>query len=268
MPELPEVETITNNIRPKLLNEQISDCAINWERTIAYPLAARFKEQIKNQRVTALTRRGKYIQIHLDQDTLLIHLRMSGDLYLSTEQEPNKHDQLIISMVSGKKMVFNDTRKFGRVWLTDEPVKILSKLGPEPLSREFTAELLYSLLRSKKRQLKPLLLDQSFIAGLGNIYTDESLFEARLSPYMNSADVTETQSVQLRDAIQKVLRKGIQNNGASIDWVYKGGKFQDHFQVYQRTGSPCRICGTPIKKVKLGQRGTHFCPTCQTVNGE
>ncbi len=160
-------------------------------------------------------------------------------------------------------MVFNDTRKFGRVWLTDDMEKVLGRLGPEPLGQSFTSHWLYDALQSCHRQLKPLLLDQTFLAGLGNIYTDEALHMAKLHPRALSDSVTAKQAERLHQAIQFILQEGIRRNGASIDWVYRGGDFQNHFRVYGRDGEPCLVCGTTIQKIIVGQRGTHICPNCQ-----
>jgi formamidopyrimidine-DNA glycosylase len=166
--------------------------------------------------------------------------------------------------MSGKKMlVFNDTRKFGRVWLTSNMEDVLGKLGPEPLGKEFTPQWLYDALQKKRRQLKPLLLDQTFLAGLGNIYTDEALHIAKLHPLRMSDSVNRKQAEALREAIRKVLKEGIKRNGASIDWVYRGGEFQNYFRVYDREGEPCVVCGARIQRLVVGQRGTHICPQCQ-----
>jgi formamidopyrimidine-DNA glycosylase len=146
-----------------------------------------------------------------------------------------------------------------------DPDEVLGGLGPEPLGRDFTSQWLYAALQNKHRQLKPLLLDQTFLAGLGNIYTDEALHLAKLHPLRASDSVTEKQAEALREAIRKVLREGIRRNGASIDWVYRGGEFQNYFRVYDREGQPCPVCGTGIQRIVVGQRSTHFCPECQSV---
>jgi formamidopyrimidine-DNA glycosylase len=161
--------------------------------------------------------------------------------------------------------VFNDTRKFGRVWLVRDPNEVVGGLGPEPLSEEFTSQALYESLQSRRRQLKPLLLDQSFLAGLGNIYTDEALHRARLHPLTVSDSVNREQAQALWDAIREVLQEGLRRNGASIDWVYRGGEFQNYFRVYDREGQPCPVCGTMILRLVIGQRGTHVCPGCQRI---
>jgi formamidopyrimidine-DNA glycosylase len=163
----------------------------------------------------------------------------------------------------GNSLVFNDTRKFGRVWLTAEPQEVLGKLGPEPLGSDFTVQWLHAELHKKRRQLKPLLLDQTFIAGLGNIYTDEALHVAKLHPLSVSDSVTARQAGALHKAIHAVLNEGIRRNGASFDWVYRGGKFE--FRVYGRTDEKCPVCGTKIRRILVGQRSTHYCPKCQKL---
>jgi formamidopyrimidine-DNA glycosylase len=149
----------------------------------------------------------------------------------------------------------------------DDPEKVFADLGPEPLSDAFTAGWLHASLRSRKRLLKPLLLDQRFIAGLGNIYTDESLHRAKLHPLTRSDQVTKKQAERLWLAIRETLEEGIRRNGASIDWVYRGGEFQNHFRVYGRAGEACPVCGTKIQRMTVGQRGTHYCPKCQKAKG-
>jgi len=221
-----------------------------------------------------VTRRAKYFILRLSDFSLLIHLRMSGDLLIKESKiKPEKHDRLILSLLpapssdsSLSQLVFNDTRKFGRVWLTANPEDVLGKLGPEPLSRAFTPGWLHSALHRKHRQLKPLLLDQTFLAGLGNIYTDESLHLAKLNPLATSDSVTVRQADALHEAIRKVLKEGIRRNGASFDWVYRGGEFQNYFRVYDRAGKPCPVCSTNIERIIVGQRSTHFCPKCQKLS--
>jgi formamidopyrimidine-DNA glycosylase len=177
--------------------------------------------------------------------------------------KPEKHDRLILKLTDGSSLVFNDTRKFGRVWLTANPENVLGRLGPEPLSVDFTPQWLHTALHNRHRQLKPLLLDQTFLAGLGNIYTDEALHIAKLHPLVLSDSITAQQAQSLRAAVRKVLKEGILRNGASIDWVYRGGEFQNHFRVYDREGKPCPVCGAKIERILVGQRSTHYCPKCQ-----
>jgi len=266
MPELPEVETIVRALKPELVGKTILSADLLWARTLAIPSPAQFKKQIAGQKVLDVSRRAKYLVIRLESYSFLVHLRMSGDLVIRAGKiKPAKHDRLLLHLSDQNCLAFNDTRKFGRVWLTSQPEKILGKLGPEPLEKDFTTQWLFENLRRRKRSLKPLLLDQSFIAGLGNIYTDECLHIARLHPLTVSNKVTREQAGELRNAIRAVLKEGIRRNGASIDWVYRGGDYQNHFRVYGREGSPCPVCGATIQKFMVGQRGTHFCPNCQRL---
>lgn len=264
MPELPEVETIARKLRPYLIGKTILDADLRWPRTLAVPSPKLFKQQIRGQQIKEVTRRAKFFILHLSNSSLLIHLRMSGDLLIRDSTiRPEKHDRLILKLSENQSLVFNDTRKFGRVWLTSMPEEVLGRLGPEPLSRQFTPQWLHNELVKRHRQLKPLLLDQTFLAGLGNIYTDEALHIAKLHPLLISDSVTLEQAQVLREAIRNVLKQGIRRNGASIDWVYRGGEFQNHFRVYDREGKSCPVCSTEIKRIIVGQRSTHYCPQCQ-----
>lgn len=267
MPELPEVETIARKLRPELVGKRILKADLLWSRTLATPNSTEFKKQIKGQEIREIGRRAKYFVIKLSDYHLFIHLRMSGDLYIKEgDTAPEKHDRLIFSLdPGGNKLVFNDTRKFGRVWLVQDPDEVIGGLGPEPLSEEFTVQMLYEGLQSRHRQLKPLLLDQSFLAGMGNIYADEALHKARLHPLAKSDSVNRKQAGALWQAIREVLMEGIHRNGASIDWVYRGGEFQNYFRVYDRKDQPCPVCGTAIERLVVGQRGTHICPNCQRI---
>ena len=266
MPELPEVETIARKLKPDLVGKTILGADLRWSRTLATPSPKKFHVQIKGQKILDVGRRAKFLVFKLTSASLLIHLRMSGDLFLrDSKSKPEKHDRLVLKLSSNKSLAFNDTRKFGRVWLTTNPDEILGELGPEPLSRDFTQKWLHAALHAKRRQLKPLLLDQTFLAGLGNIYADESLNIAKLHPLRDSSSVTAKQAQALHEAIRRVLREGIRRDGASIDWVYRGGEFQNYFRAYDREGKPCKNCGSKIKRITVGQRGTHFCPNCQRL---
>ncbi len=266
MPELPEVETIARGLRLELVGKTILSADVLWARTLAMPSSKKFKEQIKGQKIKNVSRRAKFLNLQLETYNILIHLRMSGDLVVRKGKiKPEKHDRLLLYLSGGQTLAFKDTRKFGRVWLTHEPERVLGKLGPEPLDKGFTAEWLYNNLRARKRQLKPLLLDQTFLAGLGNIYADECLNMAKLHPLALASTMKPGQAVALHKAIRAVLKEGIRRNGASIDWVYRGGEYQNYFRVYDREGKPCLACGTTIKKLIVGQRGTHICPKCQKL---
>ena len=264
MPELPEVETIARNLRPALAGQTILSASLFWPRTLAAPNPDLFLERISEQKIETVTRRAKYLHILLTNGHLLIHLRMSGDMLMRPSPcQPEPHDRLHLMLDSGEILAFNDTRKFGRVWLLDDPHQIFNKLGPEPLSEDFTPSSFYQNLQAHHRQLKPLLLDQSFLAGLGNIYSDEALHLSGLHPLRMSDSLTTQDTDRLFNAIRQVLQTGIENNGASIDWVYRGGNFQNHFRVYGRTGQACPVCGEPIERIIVGQRSTHFCSHCQ-----
>jgi formamidopyrimidine-DNA glycosylase len=276
MPELPEVETIVRALQqggregPPVLGRRLQAANLLWDRTLAQPSAAEFVSRIPGQVVEGVSRRGKFIVIKLSQDVLLVHLRMSGDLRVEPLQDKQAkpvslqpHDRLVLTFADGLRLVFNDPRKFGRVWLVADPQPVLDGLGPEPLDPGFSTAQFHTKLQTHHRLLKPLLLDQAFLAGLGNIYTDEALHIAGLHPTRQADELDELQAQKLLQAIRQVLEEGIRRNGASIDWVYRGGSFQNSFHVYQRTGKPCPVCGTPIERLVVGQRGTHFCPVCQ-----
>jgi formamidopyrimidine-DNA glycosylase len=270
MPELPEVETIRRFLslgqgeRPAILGRQIQSVEVFWEHSIAYPALALFFEQIKGQVIQEIGRRAKYLVFRLTDRWLLVHLRMSGDLSVRpASQARDPYDRVVFNLDRSLYLAFNDTRKFGKVWLVDDSESILSGLGPEPFDPHLTDGDFFARLQANRRQLKPLLLDQSFLAGIGNIYADESLHLARLHPLTRSDQLSPEQSQRLLESIRQVLALGIESQGASIDWVYRGGEFQNHFRVYQRTGQPCPTCGTGIVKLTIGQRGTHFCPACQ-----
>jgi formamidopyrimidine-DNA glycosylase len=264
MPELPEVETIARTLRPALVGKTILSVDLRWRRTLATPSPVKFRQQIHGQQITGVSRRAKYLIIQLSTSSLLIHMRMSGDLLVVLGgYQPGNHDRLIAHLSEDTSLVFCDPRKFGRVWLVDDPADTLRDIGPEPLSEAFSSAWLFSALHHHRRQLKPLLLDQAFLAGLGNIYTDEALHLAKLHPLSLSDSVTKKQAQALWQAIREVLEEGILRNGASIDWVYRGGDFQNHFRVYGRTGLPCPVCRKNIERITVSQRGTHFCPRCQ-----
>ena len=264
MPELPEVETIARTLRPALIGKTILSVDLRWLRTLGAPSPAAFKARIKGQRIESISRRAKFLDLQLTKSHLLIHLRMSGDLLVVLGgYQPAKHDRLIAQLSEDTSLILSDPRKFGRVWLVRDTTIIFQDLGPEPLSDAFTPGWLYSALQLRRRQLKPLLLDQTILAGLGNIYTDEALHLAKLHPLSLSDSVTKKQAYGLWLAIREVLEEGIRHNGASIDWVYRGGDFQNYFRVYGRTGKSCPVCKTTIERISVGQRGTHFCPRCQ-----
>lgn len=274
MPELPEVECIAHGLRcgtqdvPPLPGMRIARVSLRWPGHIAQPSPSTFRRRIRGQTILDIRRRGKFLVFPLDDYTMLVHLRMSGDLSLSpSNSAPGRFDHTVFLLENQWELRFSDARKFGRVFLVSDPQSVLGALGPEPLDRSFTAEELASRLAGRRRALKPLLLDQSFVAGLGNIYADEGLFRAGLHPLRRTDSLQREEVHSLWKGIRAALRAGLRHNGASIDWVYRGGGFQNRFRVYQRTGEPCYKCKTAILRIVVAQRGTHFCPHCQSEDG-
>ncbi len=272
MPELPEVESIANRLRkgsdehPSLVGMRIRSAQVLWQRSVAHPSPELFSRQLQGHTIRTIGRRGKFILFGLDNLTLLIHLRMSGDLWVdSTGDSLLPHVRVCLDLQADYRLIFYDPRKFGRLWLLEDAQVVLGSLGPEPFDPQLTAEAFHQRLTGFRRQIKPLLLDQHFLAGLGNIYADEALHCAALHPQEMSNQLSLAQAERLLTCIREVLMEGIRRNGASIDWVYRGGDFQNYFRVYHRVGLPCPNCGTPIQRITLGQRGTHFCPTCQPL---
>ncbi len=263
MPELPEVETVVRCVRPSLLGRRIARFRSLWPRNVS-PGAAIVARRLRDRTITDVSRRAKYIVMSLDDGAnLLVHLRMSGRLAWADETDRPEHVRAWWGLDDGRRLLFRDARKFGRILHTDDLGAATAHLGVEPLAQEFSAACLARLLDGRARQLKPLLLDQSLVAGIGNIYADEALFAAGLHPLDPAGRLDRSEVLRLRRAIRAVLRRGIRCNGASIDWVYPGGTMQEVFRVYGRTDAPCRRCGTPIAAMRVAQRSTHFCPACQ-----
>jgi formamidopyrimidine-DNA glycosylase len=274
MPELPEVQTIVNDLKASgLTGAAITGTRIFWPGSIDQPLPNVFCRQIKGLRLSAIRRRGKYIVFDLSGGyTLLIHLRMSGHLNLVTpDAERSKHEHVVFDFNDCRQLRLHDTRKFGRFYLLNEPGSVLNRLGPEPLEKTFTLELLFHRIKSYRRMLKPLLLDQTFIAGLGNIYADEALWEAKIHPCRLSSSLSDLDISALHRAIPKVLKRGVKNLGTTLGSgranFYSVGRRQgrnrDQLKVFRRTGLSCPRCKTPIERIVVGQRSTHICRKCQ-----
>jgi formamidopyrimidine-DNA glycosylase len=274
MPELPEVQTIVDDLnRSLLIGKTITQVRVFWSKTVAEPALKLFYQRIQGQSIVKISRRGKFIVFDLKGgDHLLFHLRMTGHLHLvPTRTERSKHEHLILSLGIGRQLRFHDTRKFGRCYLTADLKTVLGLLGPEPLAKEFTVPALKAILTVRQRQLKPLLLDQTVVAGLGNIYVDEALWEAKLHPRRRSSSLTDAEIHALHKAVQKVLRQGLRNLGTTLgnsDTNFSSvkkrrGRNQQALQVFRRTDAPCPRCQTTIKRVLVGQRSTHLCPRCQ-----
>jgi formamidopyrimidine-DNA glycosylase len=269
MPELPEVETIVRALRQPLLGRAIVRVRSDWPRHIGDPGLAELKKRIGGLRIEAINRRGKYLVFDLgESEHLIIHLKMSGQLMVASSGSPaDKHVHTVFTLDSGDELRFRDIRKFGRVYLVRDPEAILGKLGPEPLLSSFSAEILYQGLQKRKRLLKPLLLDQTFVAGIGNIYADEALYYAGLHPKRYSHTLTGSEANALYAGIKQALELGIARDGASIDNYRKPdgsqGEMQEVLVAYGRAGEQCYRCGGKVVRMVLGGRSTHYCPDCQ-----
>ncbi len=266
MPELPEVETVVRGLRPGLVGRQALDAWVGWNKVLDGWTLDAFNQIVSGQTVRAIHRRGKYICIGLDRHFLVVHLRMTGRLYFSDlPRGEDKWVRFTLALDDGRFLAFSDSRKFGRVSLTDSLAFLEDKLGPEPLT--LAPADFKRVLRGSTRAVKTFLLDQKRIAGVGNIYADEALFRAGVGPRRPVDRLTDRERVRLGEAIQESLALAIDFEGASINWYRKPdrsqGESQNHFQVYGRQEQPCLRCGRPVRKITLGQRGTHFCPKCQ-----
>jgi formamidopyrimidine-DNA glycosylase len=269
MPELPEVETFVRALRRPLVGRIITGVRNDWPRHIVVPPLDELRARISGRRIEAVDRRGKYLVFSLsDDETLIIHLKMSGHLSVVPENTPaDPYAHTIFMLDDGRELRFRDTRKFGRVYLVHDPANVLGPLGPEPLDPAFTVEALADRLVGRKRVLKPLLLDQTFIAGIGNIYADEALFDAGIRPTRISNSLAGSEIAALHAAIRRVLEMGIAREGASISTYVKAdgemGDMQNAVAVFRRTGQSCYRCGGPVERMVLGGRSTHYCPSCQ-----
>jgi len=274
MPELPEVQSVVDTLRSKNIPGcLISRAAVYWSKTIAEPDPEDFCKTIKWRTIRKISRRGKYIVFDLSSGlTLMIHLRMTGRLNWEPRDQPrNKHEHVILDVGQTHSLRFQDTRKFGRIWLTAAPEKILDRLGPEPLKENFTVERFSEMLQTTNRQIKPLLLDQQFLAGLGNIYVDEALWESGIHPQRTSRSLTVHEVRDLHQAIPRVLKKGLRNLGTSLgtgksNFYLPGsrpGGNAEKLNVFRRTGHACPRCDSTIVRIVVAQRSSHICPDCQ-----
>ena len=271
MPELPEVETVVRQLRPLVVGATVSGVSVQWPRTVACPSVRAFRRGLVGLTFQRVWRRAKYLVFELDNGRKLVgHLRMTGRFHVEPVSEAPlvTHVRVRCALADGRALVFSDVRKFGRLGLVSSLDEILPPLGPEPLSDGFDPAWMTAALKGCRRQLKPLLLDQSFLAGLGNIYVDESLHRAGIHPLRLSHTVKPAKAALLVATIKQVLGEAISADGSSFDTFYrtpegKPGDFQDEFTVYGRHGKPCRTCGTTISRIEVGGRGTHFCRRCQ-----
>ena len=268
MPELPEVETIKNELAPHIVGRTILDIDIFWDRIVRQPSVQDLKAGIAGQKIEGVGRRGKYLLLELSGgETLVIHLKLTGSLWRELPPEGDRFVRATIHLDNGTKIYFRDPRKFGKMWLITDAAIATGKMGPEPLEPDFTAKLLKTRLQGHRIPIKAALLDQGILAGVGNLYADEALFSAGIHPMRPADSLSEKESKRLHKAIISVLVAGIGNKGASVENYYRPdgtkGKAHIEFKVARHGGEPCPNCGTPIEYMKVRGRGTYFCPKCQ-----
>ena len=295
MPELPEVETVARDLQRWVAGATIDNATVHWDRTIRHPQPPeRFEAEIAGASIRRVDRRAKTVLLHLmDGRVVTVALRMTGALIVTDPGTPfDPYARVVFELADGRELRYRDVRKFGRIGLwpggglrsvgagkgtRSRKVaeggrryrigEVFSGHGPEPLSRSFTAERLRERLARRSARLKTLLLDQSFIAGVGNIYADEALWRARLHPLRAADTLTDVEVRRLHRSLRKVLRQGIDNRGSSFsDYVGidgEPGANAERLAVYRRADQPCYRCGRPIRRIVVGQRSTHFCPRCQ-----
>jgi formamidopyrimidine-DNA glycosylase len=287
MPELPEVETLVRRLREPVIGRTIEDVTIYWKRTIARPAPKEFVRRLRGCTVQAIDRRAKYLVFTLAEagpapahderelarsarsasrgtplHFLLIHLKMSGKLSVVDAGVPiEKHDRVVFHLDGDHHLRFNDVRKFGKMWVVIDPEEVTGSIGPEPLDRAFTLPKFRALVQARSGVIKPLLLNQTFVAGVGNIYADEALWRAHIHPLRSADSLADVEIAALYRSIRHVLRTAIEDEGTDAgDGVIEGDYAP---RVYGRQGQPCLRCHQPLRKIVVGQRGTHFCPHCQ-----
>lgn len=271
MPELPEVETVRRGLEKLILGRKIEAIDVRVPKLIKTGVEA-FEIDLIGQTFQAIGRRGKYLLLQLDRQVIVSHLRMEGKYLLFPQEVPeNKHFHVFFTLDDGSTLVYQDVRKFGTMELLlpeqVEPYFQNRKLGPEPIKAAFDLATFEKQLGQSKKLIKPHLLDQTLVVGLGNIYVDEVLWAAKIHPERVSSTLTSPGITLLHDEIIRILQLAIEKGGTTVRTYQnafgENGRMQDFLQVYGKTGQPCPRCGTPIEKIKVGGRGTHICPRCQ-----
>jgi formamidopyrimidine-DNA glycosylase len=276
MPELPEVETVARDLRRHLLPDggghgpEIVAARVSWPPTLRDGDPAAFGEGVTGRRVEAIGRRGKQIVVDLSGGAFLtIHLKMTGQVFVVPASVPvDPYERLAIRLRDGREIRFRDVRKFGRIGLylaDDDP---FDAIGPEPLDPRFTLRVFRGRIRGRRARLKSLLVDQSFVAGIGNIYADEALWRSRLHPLRSAASLRPADERRLYRNVIEILAEAVERRGSSIDDYTApdgDGAMQERLDVYQRTGEGCRRCGRPVRRIVIGIRATHFCSWCQRL---
>jgi formamidopyrimidine-DNA glycosylase len=271
MPELPEVETIKRDLASRILGRSFAGATINWPKMVQIPSFEHFSSCLIGKSIERLDRRGKYLILRLSSgEALILHFRMSGSLLLKpASAEPDPYDRVIFLLDDGTELRFRDPRKLGVMWLVEDESVVVGKLGPEPLEPDFNAEVLAQRLARRSAAIKAVLCDQTFLAGVGNMYADEALFAAGIHPLRGAKSLSWGEVMRLHSALRQVLAEAIARSGASIsDYRRPNGEpgaAQFEFQVAHRRGQPCPKCGTTIERIPIRNRGTYFCPRCQKL---
>jgi formamidopyrimidine-DNA glycosylase len=282
MPELPEVETVARDLRPRVVGATIVGARCSWARTLRTHTPEAFAEAVAGRRIEAVGRRAKLVVVDLSGDAALtIHLKMTGQLFVVPADAPeDPYVRLVLELADGREVRFRDIRKFGKIGLYGrdpstgelttevDGTAVFAAFGPEPLDPAFGLREFRRRLRRRKGRLKSLLLDQAFLAGVGNIYADEALWTARLHPLRTARTLRPRDERLLFEAVRTILAEAIDRRGSSIDDYTApdgDGSMQERLQVYQRTGEPCPRCGRPVKRIVIGARSTHLCSWCQRL---
>jgi formamidopyrimidine-DNA glycosylase len=266
MPELPEVETIKNELLPYVVGRTIQSVDISWDKMVKYPSVSEFRDCIIGEKIIDITRRGKYLFFHLSGGNVLVmHMKMTGSLLVNPSDA--RFTRAVFHLDKGIDVHFWDPRKFGKIWLEKDCNAVIEQLGPEPLDADFTPDVLENILRNRNAPVKPVILDQSIISGIGNMYADEALFEAKIHPATPANKLTKAEVKRFHAAIRTVFLKALNLKGASIrNYIRPDGQpgtAHDEFNVAHGTGKKCSRCGAPIERIVLRGRGTYFCPKCQ-----
>lgn len=270
MPELPEIETTRRGIEPHILNQQVERVIVR-NSSLRWPVPEDLDVSLSGQRILKVERRAKYLLLQAEAGTLICHLGMSGSLRLVPADQPaGKHEHIDIVLGSGQALRYTDPRRFGCMLWSHAPLehKLLSALGPEPLSEDFSVETLYSKAKGRKTAVKPFIMDNAVVVGVGNIYASEALFAAGIDPRREAGSISKKRYALLVNEIKQVLARAIEQGGTTLkDFVGGDGKpgyFQQQLFVYGRAGQPCLKCGRELREVKLGQRSSVFCGGCQS----
>lgn len=269
MPELPEVETVRRGLNRLVSGATIASIDVYWPKIINNDVDS-FKQRLAGQTIQTVDRRGKYLLFRFSGGlTMVSHLRMEGNYFvMPTGEGRTKHTHVVFHLTDNRDLLYNDTRKFGRMTLvpTGEELTVggLAKIGPEPVASDLSVAYLTEIFQKSKKMIKPLLLDQSKVAGIGNIYADEILWLSKIHPMRPANSLTVAEITTLRQNIIDEMAKAIKGHGTTVhsfsNAFGEAGQFQNELHVYGREGEPCERCGTLIEKIKVAQRGTHFCP--------